>query len=376
MKFHYPGVLALLSLIPVAALGKTPPPRDVSSLLTPIILKHDIPGMVAAVIRNGQIVAIGNAGVRTRGQPEEIEITDRFHIGSDTKAMTAMLCGILVEQGKLRWNQTQGETFQELKASMHPQYQSVTLEQLLTNRGGACGTIDRKVLWGKLWQHKGTPTSARRLLLDGVTSQPPEASPGEKFIYSNAGFSIAGHMAEKVTGTSWEDLMREQIFRPLGMDSAGFGAPGTRTKNDQPRGHQADGTPVEPDSINPLSDNPTAIGPSGTVHCSITDWARFVSANLPSAGARLVNPTTLRKLHTPTGSQPKYAMGWFIADGQPWARGPALMHSGSNTLWYAVTWLAPNQDFAVLVACNQADREACNDAVLTLINDHFRGNQR
>jgi CubicO group peptidase (beta-lactamase class C family) len=284
-----------------------------------------------------------------------------------------MLCGILVDEGKLKWGQTLGETFPELKKSMHAQYQAVTLEQLLTHRAGAPGELEKDELWGKLWQHKGTPTSARRLLVQGVTSKPPEATPGEKFIYSNAGASIAGHMAEKVTGKSWEELLREKIFRPLGMTSAGFGAPGTRAKNDQPRGHKADGSPVEP---GPAADNPVAIGPAGIVHCSIGDWAKFIAANLPSAKTKLVKPETLEKLHTPAPGEPKYAMGWIIADGQPWAGGPALTHAGSNTMWFAVAWLAPAKDFAVLVACNQANDKACNDAVLALIADHFTGERQ
>src|SRR5207237_3035829 len=99
-------------------------------LLAPIIQKHDVPGMAAAVVRNGEIVAVGVAGVRTRGKPDKIATADRFHIGSDTKAMTAMLCGILVDDGKLKWGQTLQETFPaELKKSMDRQYQAVTLEQ-------------------------------------------------------------------------------------------------------------------------------------------------------------------------------------------------------------------------------------------------------
>lgn len=376
MKSILAIALTLLCLIPVTVHAETPPPKDVSPLLTPIIQKHDVPGMAVAVVQSGETVAVGVAGVRTRGKPDKIATADHFHLGSDTKALTAMLCGILVDEGKLKWGQTLGETFPELKKTMHPQYQAVTLEQLLTDRGGAPGELEKDQLWGKLWQHKGTPTSARRLLLTGVTSKPPEAAPGEKFIYSNAGVSIAGHMAEKVTGKSWEDLMSEKIFRPLGMTTAGFGAPGTRAKNDQPRGHQANGTPVEPGSTAPPSDNPVAIGPAGIVHCSIGDWAKFIAANLPSAKTKLVKPETLEKLHTPAPGEPKYAMGWIIADGQPWAGGPALTHAGSNTMWMAVAWIAPKKDFAVLVACNQADDKACNDAVLALIADHFKGERR
>jgi CubicO group peptidase (beta-lactamase class C family) len=361
--------LALLCLNPIAVHAVAPPSKDVSALLAPIVHKHDVPGIAAAVVRNGETVALGVAGVRTRGKPDKIAAGDHFHIGSDTKAMTAMLCGILVDEGKLKWDQTLGRTFPELKRSMHPQYQAVTLEQLLTNRGGAPGQLEKDVLWVKLSQYRGTPASARRLLLQGVTSKRPDASPGEKYIYSNAGFSIAGHMAEMVARKSWEDLMREKIFRPLGMTTAGFGAPGTRAKNDQPRGHKADGSPVQP---GPGADNPVAIGPAGTVHCSIGDWAKFAAANLPSAKTKLVKPETFEKLHTPAEGEPKYAMGWIIANRQPWAGGPALTHSGSNTMWSAVAWLAPAKDFAVLVACNQDNDKACNDAVLALIADHFK----
>ncbi|MFO0946350.1 MAG: serine hydrolase domain-containing protein [Planctomycetota bacterium] len=354
--------ISLLSLPPS-------PPKDVTSLLVPVIEKHDVPGMAAAVIQGGEIVAIGVAGVRSRGKLEKVAVTDRFHLGSDTKAMTAMLCGILVDEGKLRWDQNLGETFPEWKKTMNPQYASVTLEQLLTNRSGAPSDLEKDGLWDKLWRHKGTPTNARRLLVEGVVSQPPESKPGEKYLYSNAGFSIAGYMAEKCTGKSWEVLMRERLFLPLGMTTAGFGAPGARAKNDQPRGHKADGSPVEP---GPGADNPVAIGPAGIVHCSIGDWSKFVAANLPSTKTKLVTAETLEKLHTPAPGKPKYAMGWLIADGQPWAGGPAFTHAGSNTMWYAVAWIAPAKDFAVLVTCNQASDKACNDAVLALIIDHFR----
>src|SRR5687768_7254735 len=367
-------VHAAPSTRPSATRPTTRSSKDVSELLAPVIQKHDVPGMAAAVVQGGETVAVGVAGVRTRGKPEKVAAGDRFHIGSDTKAMTAMLCGILVDEGKLKWGQTLGETFPELKKSMHAQYQAVTLEQLLTHRGGAPGDLTKDEIWGKLWQHKGTPTSARRLLLQDVTAKAPEAPPGEKYIYSNAGYSIAGHMAEKVAGKSWEDLTSQKIFRPLGMTSAGFGAPGTRAKNDQPRGHKADGTAVEP---GPGADNPVAIGPAGIVHCSIGDWAKFAAANLPSAKKKLVKPETLKKLHTPVPSDapdaPPYAMGWIVLDNQPWAGGPALTHGGSNTMWMAVVWLAPAKDFAVVVACNQASDKACNDAAIALIGDHFKG---
>src|SRR6476620_4651433 len=82
---------------PVWVHAATVPPKDLSALLAPIIQQHDVPCMAAAVVRNGEIVALGVAGVRTRGKPDKIAASDRFHIGSNTKAMTAFLCGILVD---------------------------------------------------------------------------------------------------------------------------------------------------------------------------------------------------------------------------------------------------------------------------------------
>lgn len=360
MKLLLAITLAVLAPASPAAQAEPAPPRDVSDILAPIVRKHGVPGMAAAVVQNGEVVAIGAAGVRTSGKSDAITTADLFHLGSDTKAMTAMLCGVLVDEGKLRWDQTLGETFPDLKESMHAQYRGVTLEQLLTHHGGAPADLNRDGLWARLWTHRGTPTQARGVLLRGVTSHPPQAPPGTAFIYSNAGYAIAGHMAEQATSRAWEDLMREKVFRPLGMTTAGFGAPGVSTSNDQPRGHGADGSPVEP---GPDADNPAAIGPAGTVHCSVGDWAKFAAANLPSAKVTLVKPETLRKLHTPAPGTPPYAMGWIVVDNAPGASGGvALTHAGSNTMWFASAWLAPAKDLAVLVACNRAHEKACREA--------------
>jgi len=356
--------------------GRTPPPRvpsdtpgDVSALIAPVLEKHDLPGMVAAVLSDGRIVALGAAGVRRRGGPEKVAVDDRFHIGSCTKAMTATLCAILVEEGKLTWDTTIEQVFPDLRETIRFEFRSVTLEQLLAHRAGTPNRLDRDGLWRRLRRFDGEPTDARRLLLEGVLSQMPVAEPGTKFVYSNAGYAIAGHIAETVAGKPWEDLMRERLFEPLGMKSAGFGPPGTKDAPDQPRGHTAPGKPVEP---GPDADNPPAIGPAGTVHCSIGDWARFVALHLGDApeGSKLVRPETVARLQAPfEGQPPEYALGWRVVE-RDWAGGKALTHAGSNTLWFAVAWLAPAKHAAVLVACNQGGAEAekaCDEAAAILV---------
>jgi CubicO group peptidase (beta-lactamase class C family) len=170
--------------------------------------------------------------------------------------------------------------------------------------------------------------------------------------------------------------MRERVFDPLDMKHAGFGAPGRTGALAQPRGHGADGKPVESE---PDADNPVAVVPAGSVHAPLGDWARFVSGHLHGARGEgpLLRPQTYRKLHTPGPAKRSgrggYARGWLVAK-RDWADGTVLTHSGSNTLWYAVVSIAPAKNLAVLVASNHGGRsaaKAADKAVGALIDAHF-----
>ncbi len=367
--------------------------EDLSSLLEPIIAKHDVPGMVAGIVVGDRLVAAGRAGVRKRGTTDKIKIGDQFHIGSCTKAMTATLCAILVEKGTLRWDMTLAEAFPKLAPKMHEAFKSVTLEQLLTNRAGVPSNLDGGGLWGKLWLAKGGPVAARKLLFESIVTQEPLYPPGTRDVYSNAGFAIAGHMAETLAGKPYETLMQEHLFAPLGMTRCGWGAPGKPGKVLQPWGHNKAGEPQNPLPNTPDgkgADNPPAITPAGRLHCTLGDWSKFVSlhlrgdANNPQRDCKLVSGASFDKLHTPPDALSDYAFGWG-RPVRPWARGEGegatghvLTHSGSNTIWFAVTWVAPERDFAVLVMCNQAERgsKACDEAAWALIQHHLKAADR
>ena len=368
--------LLCLARVAVGVDEPKPTPRDdVSPVLEQLVRKYKVPGMVGAVIEGDRIVLAGAAGVRRAGGTERIEFTDTLHVGSCTKAMTATLCAMLVEEGKLSWDTTISKALPELKGDMHPDYRAVTLEQLLTHRAGLPGDLSAGQLWGILRNFNGTPVAARRRLVKDVLARPPVHAPGSDFLYSNAGYSTAGHMIETVTGIGWEELMSRRLFEPLKMSTAGFGPPGKAGRVDQPRGHSAGGLPFEP---GPFADNPASIGPSGTVHCSIEDWSKFIALHLRGArgDARLLKPDTFARLHKPAaGPGDSYAMGWAVAE-RDWGGGTVLSHNGSNTLWYAVTWLAPKRNFAVMVMCNQGgDRaaKATDDACGALIQAYVKG---
>ncbi len=349
----------LLSLLAAGmAVATFAAPLDLPKLLEEIRAKHRLPALACAVVRSNVVVAQAVVGVRKAGAPTPVTAADVWHHGSLTKSMTAMLAALLVEEGKIAWTDTLAGVFPADAPKMDPAWRSVTLEQLLGHRGGAPDQawLEEKGLWGKFWKAPGPPREQRRWLREAVTALPPQHEPDTAHVYSNTGYILAGAMLEERAGKPWEDLVTERVFRPLGMKSAGFGAPGTAGTVDQPWGHTwswplRNPQPVAP---GPQADNPPGLGPAGTVHCSLPDLTAYLMAHV---SGDLGRPTPLglpsvawRKLHTALALQ-DYALGWGVAR-RSWAGGDALNHTGSNTMWFSNAWLAPRRDFAVVVLTN------------------------
>jgi len=361
-------LFCILAIAPVLLISgaRAGAPDDISSEIQGLLSYSSVPSMAVAVVRDGEVVAAGAAGIRRVGSPERVTLSDKYHIGSCTKSMTATLAAILVQEGTIRWETTIADVFPDME--IDPGYRSVRLRQLLTNSGGAPGDVPPD-LWGRLWKATGTPTAQRMLLVEGITSEAPAYEPGTQTVYSNAGFSIAGAMLEAASGEAWEDLITEKLFIPLGMTSAGFRAPATNGKVDQPYGHVSEGVDIVPVDPEPAGDNPRGIAPADAVHCSVLDFARYAQLHLGRSD--IVTKESLAVLHDP--GDRGYAMGWIVTP-RPWANGDALMHAGSNTMFFAVIWLAPARDFAVVVMCNYGDQVAfqkCDEAVAMAIGTYL-----
>jgi len=339
-------------------------PQVISNLLVPLVDKFKVPALAAAVIEGNRLTKLGAAGVRARGSEAKVELDDVWHLGSCTKAMTATLCARLIEQGKLKWDSKVGDLFADQAEQIHADWRGVTLEQLLSHRA-SLPSIPPLPLWLKLVGHDGSRDGREMLLSGGWLKSAPAVAPGSKWEYSNAGFMLAGLMAERAADKDWETLMREQLFEPLGMKSAGFGAPGSADQVDQPRGHNAFGIAMKPGKG---ADNPRGLGPAGTVHCSLRDWSKFIGLHLQAARGeyRLLNAESFQRLQAsqPIDDKSGYALGWVTLE-RPWANGSVLMHNGSNTKWYSVVWIAPKRGFAVMAVTNLAGLDAKEGATAT-----------
>lgn len=353
----------ILSLAPLQA--ATPPASaqtpsiDLATLLVALLEKHRLPALGGAVVTAEGPQAYAAIGRRSNQVPVVALSDDVWHLGSCTKAMTATLAARLVEQKRIAWDSEVGEIFADLPGGVHAGWKGASLERLLAHRGGAPADIE-PVLWAELFVATGSPREQRMQLVTALLAAPPAQAPGTQFTYSNAGYALAGAMLERRADEVWENLMRREVFVPLKMDSAGFGAPGKAGKLDQPLGHHApvDGKPPRPQPVGPRADNPAAIGPAGTVHASLADWSRFVAAHLAGASGATgyLSEESWRRLHQPLEGQ-DYALGWGTTERE-WAGGTAWTHNGSNTLWYATVWIAPGRGFAVLAVTNSGGDEA------------------
>lgn len=339
--------------------------KQIGELLKRIQQQSDVPAIAAAIVTSDGLVAFGVAGVRKRGTKTLATPQDLWHLGSNTKAMTATLVAKLVEQEQLAWDTTIAEVFADTSSKFHPDFQGVTVLQLLSHRSGLPANLN-------LPEYLGADAARERRRAVGQSlAKPPQTEPGSNFEYSNLGYIIAGAMVEKLTGNSWQENMVEHVFDPLRMTSAGFGGTGTPGKVDQPWSHIADGSPVPGNG--PAIDNPPVMGPAGRVHCTIQDWSKFVADVLRGMTGKpaLLQSATYKTLSTPPFGG-DYALGWGVAE-RDWAGGTALQHSGSNTMNFATVWIAPKRDFALLVCMNQGGdsaQSACDAAIGALIEHH------
>lgn len=316
--------------------------------------KAGFPALGFCLIRSGKAEAPIVTGTRKMGGDDLALPTDAFHIGSCTKAMTATLIGQLITQKKLKYETTLGELY-----SFTPEpWKRVTVAQLLAHRSGMGKRLEpRAISFNDLHRWK---TTDRLRWLKARLHDAPENPPGSKNEYSNAGYTALGLICETITRKPWEFLMKERLFQPLGITTAGFGPP--------PQLYQHRFEDKKFVSYSPAEgyDNPPLMAPAGGAYLTLSDWAKFAQYHLDETPA-------LRTLHTPAFGG-NYAGGWIVAKGQPWAGGDALTHGGSNVMNFAILWLAPKKGFAVLAATNaykEGYEKLMNDIVLIGIKEVF-----
>jgi D-alanyl-D-alanine carboxypeptidase len=357
------------------ALGETPQSKaeSLDAWLDSLRRQHNIPALGAIVFRADLVLARGIAGVRRSNSTTPVEERDRFQLGSNTKAITATVLATLVEEGKLAWTTTLADVLPEWRSSISAEFRQVTIDLLLSHHAGISPFDDSDAKdFKSIPRLSGTPTEQRAAFTAWVLRGKP-AGPigvGGKGLYSNGGYTIAGAIAERTTGESWESLVRTRVFKPLGL--TGTFAWSDSPDVNQPWGHYETHDGARPvDARDPGERIPAIIWPAGSVELSLEDYARFLQINLRGLEGRdtpLLTAATIKHLHTSPVSPPdKYGLGWGVQDFEG---APASLHVGSAGTFYAITIIQPTRDLGVAVFANaggERAKAAATDAIKSLI---------
>jgi CubicO group peptidase (beta-lactamase class C family) len=313
-------------------------------------------------------VASAAHGERKQGSGVPIELGDRWHLGSITKSITATMIARLVESGQMKWTDTIGAYFPV--TSIHQDWKPVTLQQLLNHVSGAPANFSFAV---KLKRPALGPecTKERRKAVIDVMAEKPAHPAGDKYAYSNVGYTIAAAMAESATGMSWEDLVKREIFEPLALSDAGFGPPKSPAKTlEQPRGHR--GAPGSKVSVADDADNTPIIGPAGAVHMTLGNLCTYATEHLRGelGAGKLLTAQTYKRLHNPALNN--YACGWVVKQPSKEIPDTVYWHNGSNSMWYALVAFIPGKNMVVAVTANDGDINAAESAAWKVVKSSLK----
>lgn len=348
------GAIALIAVAPHLARAQEPFP-GLDSYVTKALQTWHVPGVSIAIVRNDSVLYTKGYGVLALGGKQPVNDHTLFEIGSSSKAFTATIVSMLVGEGKMRYDALLSDYLPGFRMADPIASNEVTLRDALTHRSG--------IARGELaWLGAGVP---RDEIIHRIRFIKPESPFRSRFSYQNMMFLAAGEAAARVAGKSWDELVKERIFAPLGMTSSATDFRGLDPSVfAAPHGLERDSVFVKPHM------DMTNIAPAGSIISNARDmaqWLRFQLNDGVVNGKRLVNAAAFHETHTPQilvgGSLGRpdtvesipvtvfstYGMGWIIED---YHRNLMWQHGGNTDGMTAAVGMLPEKKFGVVVLSN------------------------
>ncbi len=330
-----------------------------------------VPGLAVAVVVGDSVVLAKGYGVRRLGEAAPVDEHTRFAIGSTTKAMTAVALGMLVDEGKVRWDDPVVTYLPAFRLADPYVTRAVTVRDLLTHRTGL-GNADL------LWSDADYPAEE---IVRRVGTLAPAYPFRSGFVYQNIMYAVAGDVVRAASGMPWETFLRTRIWTPLGMTETEPTVAAIAGKPNVASPHATSGDTVR---VIP-NGSADAVKAAGSVWSSVSDmarWTRFLLDSGRVGGRRLLGEATFREIFSPqtiapTATYPAttlarphfftYGFGWFLEDyrGQPVA-----MHTGSIDGMSAIIGLLPERRVGVYVLANR-DHAEVRHALMYTVFDRY-----
>lgn len=345
-------LVLLLGSLSVAA--QNAPLQGFDDYVNKAIKDWEVPGVAIAVVKDDKVVFAKGYGVRELGKPEKVDENTMFAIGSSSKAFTAAAIAMLVDDGKLKWDDPATKYLPGFQLFDPYVTREVSVRDLLTHRVG----LERG---DQLWY---ATDYSRDDILRRIRYLQPSSSVRSKFGYQNIMFLAAGQIVPSVTTKSWDDFLNERLFMPLGMKETNTTIRLLKGKTNVAAPHQMAGDKFQPVPYR-LIDN---IGPAGSINSNVVDVAQWVRLQLNEGkfdGKQLISAANVNEMQSPQTIIPlagtmktmypeahflSYGMGWFLSD----FRGRKLVeHGGAIDGMRAEVALIPEENIGLVILTNR-----------------------
>lgn len=376
MTRHHLGAIALALLTATAAPAQSPDWKAFDAYVAAAAQEWQVPGLAIAVVKDGQTVFAKGYGTTALADGTPVDEHTLFSIGSTTKAMTAAAVGLLVDEGKVGWDDPVQQHLPGFRLADDELSRRLRVRDLLTHNAGVPNT---DVLWYE-------QTRSTDEILGQMRLVEPVAPPYTTFIYQNVMYAAAGRLTEVVAGQSWADFIDQRLFTPLGMErSVALLERTTRRDNVAAPHHVVDGEVVQIE--NASVDSVAAAGSVWSSVAEMAQWAQFLLRGCRTAsGEALLEEATCAELFEPQTLIDRemypamrlyehkwftYGLGWFQTD----YNGRGLdFHSGSIDGLIALHGLVRDEGLGVIVLANRDHaevRHALMYRVLDLFDDEL-----
>ncbi|HXG91089.1 MAG TPA: serine hydrolase [Blastocatellia bacterium] len=381
---HFLIVLIILALTASAApaFAQTNAPPDLDAYVARALKEFDVPGLAVAIVKDGKVVLAKGYGVRKLGESTPVDAHTLFGIASNTKAFTAAALAMLVDEGKVNWDDPVTKHLPSFQ--MYDPYvtHEITIRDLLTHRSGL-GLGAGDLLW---WPQT---TFTRDEIVHRLRFIKPATSFRSRYAYDNVLYVVAGQVIAAVTGKSWDEVIKERIFAPLGMTESNTSFSAIRAGDNFATPHSKNSGRLE--AVEPFKgDN---VGAAGAINSNVTDMAKWVIAqldnglirNAENGGKRLFSERQSREMWSaqtilPVNDPPPqlallranfaaYGLGWGLTD----YRGKKIVsHTGGLPGYVSRVTLVPDLKLGVIVLTNM-EAGGAFQAITYRILDHYFG---
>lgn len=383
MKFKQARLLAIVMIATLAVtsiadaqVAQTGGPPDLDAYAAQVLKEFEVPGLAIAIVKDGKVVLAKGYGVRKLGEPQPVDENTLFGIASNTKAFTSALLAMLVDEGKISWDDPVVKHLPGFQLYDSYVTREMTIRDLLTHRSGL-GLGAGDLLW---WP----PTDySRDELVRRLRFIKPASSFRSRYAYDNVLYMVAGQIITAVTGKSWDDFLEERIFAPLGMKTSNTNVMDFSSSVDVATPHARFEGKVHTISPQPLNN----VAPCGAINSSVSEMARWLIAQLNrgaiSGGRRLFSERQSREMWSaqtilPLNDPPPhlsalranfaaYGLGWGLTEYRGFK---TVSHTGGLLGYVSRVTLVPDLNLGVVVLTNQQSGGAFQSLTYRVL-DHY-----